>query len=213
MGMYLVKTPPIIRSVFSDLVWKVDGTDSKEVFLTFDDGPVPTITPWVLDIMRDYHFKGTFFCVGDNVRKYRNIYDRILNEGHMTGNHTYHHINGWTTDHEEYLDDVAKCDATFDSVLFRPPYGKMRPGQSTHIKNTKTIIMWDVLSGDFDHTITPEKCLNNVIENYSKGSIIVFHDSLKSETNLRYALPRVLEHLAENDFVSSSLECLVMENV
>jgi peptidoglycan-N-acetylglucosamine deacetylase len=208
--MYLVKTPQVVQNIFSDFVWSLP-TDKKEVFLTFDDGPIPEVTPWVLDVLAEFDCKATFFCVGDNVRKYPNIFDRILDEGHNVGNHTYHHLNGWTTDQETYLEDVKKCDRLVSSDLFRPPYGKLRRSQSQILKLIKTVVMWDVLSGDFDTSISNEKCLSNVMDNYSNGSIIVFHDSLKAEEKLRFVLPKFLEHLKENGYVSKSLEASVYE--
>jgi len=208
--MYLVKTPPIVKTIFADFVWHID-TDIKEVFLTFDDGPIPGLTPWVLDILAEYNSKATFFCVGENVKKHRSIFDRIIQEGHTIGNHTYNHLNGWNTENEVYIQNVAGCDNFMETNLFRPPYGKMKPSQSSVIKSEKTVVMWDVLSGDFDLSITKEKCLTNVIENYSQGSVIVFHDNIKAEEKLKYVLPAFLEHLAENGFVASNLDCLIHE--
>lgn len=208
--MYLVKTPQVVQNIFSDFVWSIP-TDQKEVFLTFDDGPIPEVTPWVLDVLKAYDFKATFFCVGDNVRKYDSIYDRIMEEGHSIGNHTFNHLNGWTTDQETYLENIKECDLLVQSDLFRPPYGKLRRSQSQVLKLIKTVVMWDVLSGDFDQSITPEKCLSNVLDNYSNGSIIVFHDSIKAQHNLRYTLPKYLDHLKSNGFVSKSLEAAVYE--
>ncbi len=208
--MYLVKTPPIVKTIFADFVWHID-TDIKEVYLTFDDGPIPGLTPWVLDVLADFNSKATFFCVGENVKKNRSIFDRIVREGHTIGNHTYNHLNGWNTENEVYLQNVAECDRYMETNLFRPPYGKMKPSQSSLIKSEKTVVMWDVLSGDFDLSITKEKCLTNVIENYSQGSVIVFHDNIKAEEKLKYVLPSFLEHLAENGFVASNLDCLIHE--
>ena len=208
--MYLVKTPPIVKTIFADFVWHID-TDIKEVYLTFDDGPIPGLTPWVLDVLAEYNSKATFFCVGENVKKNRSIFDRIVREGHTIGNHTYNHLNGWNTENEVYLQNVAECDRYMETNLFRPPYGKMKPSQSSLIKSEKTVVMWDVLSGDFDLSITKEKCLTNVIENYSQGSVIVFHDNIKAEEKLKYVLPSFLEHLAENGFVASNLDCLIHE--
>ena len=205
--MYLVKTPPIIKTIFSDFVWSLD-TDSKEVFITFDDGPIPELTPWVLDELKKYDFKATFFCVGDNVRKYPEIYQRIIAEGHSVGNHTYNHLNGWNNDLDTYLENIKKCDNIVSSDLFRPPYGKMKPNQSAVIKTEKSIIMWDVLSGDFDQTISQEKCLSNVMDNFVPGSIIVFHDNLKAEKNLKYVLPRFLNHLTKEGYKSQNLDVL-----
>ena len=208
--MYLVKTPPIVKTIFADFVWHID-TDIKEVYLIFDDGPIPGLTPWVLDVLAEFNSKATFFCVGENVKKNRSIFDRIVREGHTIGNHTYNHLNGWNTENEVYLQNVAECDRYMETNLFRPPYGKMKPYQSSLIKSEKTVVMWDVLSGDFDLSITKEKCLTNVIENYSQGSVIVFHDNIKAEEKLKYVLPSFLEHLAENGFVASNLDCLIHE--
>lgn len=208
--MYLVKTPPLIKTIFSDFVWNVD-TQDKEVYLTFDDGPIPEVTPWVLDQLKKYDFKATFFCVGDNIRKHPELYQEILLEGHSIGNHTYHHINGWHTDHQTYLQDVSLCDTIMSTTLFRPPYGKLRPSQSTIIKADKTVVMWDVLSGDFDQTITPEKCLSNVLDNFENGSIIVFHDNIKAINNLKYTLPRFLAHLHKLGYHCHNMEALTME--
>lgn len=205
--MYLVKTPPFIKTLFSDFIWHVE-TEDKEVFLTFDDGPIPELTPWVLDVLKEFDFKATFFCVGDNVRKYPEIFERLIDEGHSIGNHTYNHLNGWLTDQESYIKNIQKCDQVMETDLFRPPYGKMRLSQSSIIKTEKTIVMWDILSGDFDQNITKEKCLNNVIENYVAGSIIVFHDNIKAEVNLRYVLPKFLEHLSEHGFKAQNLDAL-----
>ncbi len=202
--MYLVKTPPLIKTIFSDYVWSMP-TDNKEIFLTFDDGPIPEVTPWVLDVLAEYQSRATFFCVGENVKKYPMIFNRILIEGHTVGNHTFNHINGWLTDKETYLENVSLCDQYIQSPLFRPPYGKMRPGQALHLKSDKNIIMWDILSGDFDKNISTETCLDNVINNYEPGSIIVFHDSLKAEEKLRFVLPKFLKHLTENGFTATNI--------
>ncbi|MBC7884270.1 MAG: polysaccharide deacetylase family protein [Saprospiraceae bacterium] len=206
--MYLVKTPPLIKTIFSDLVWNI-STGDKEIYLTFDDGPIPELTPWVLDILAKYNFKATFFCVGENVKNHQDLYARILAEGHTTGNHTFNHLNGWHTENEEYIENIAKCDIFVESNLFRPPYGKLKPGQSAAIKGEKTIVMWDVLSGDFDLNISKEKCLQNVIGNYKPGSIIVFHDNIKAEEKLKYVLPLFLDHLSENGFTAKNMECLI----
>lgn len=203
--MYLVKTPPLIKSIFGEFIWDID-TDEKEVFLTFDDGPIPVVTPWVLDVLKEYGFKASFFCVGENVQKYPEIYNRILEEGHTVGNHTFNHLNGWLEENEEYLDNIKKCDHIFETHFFRPPYGKIKKSQFMSLNLSKSVVMWDILSGDFDQTITEDKCLNNVINHYRPGSIIVFHDSLKAEDKLTYVLPKVLEHLASNGYKSESLD-------
>lgn len=208
--MYLVKTPFLIKSLFSDYIWDIN-TDKKEVFITFDDGPIPHLTPWVLDLLKDYNFQATFFCVGDNISKYPDIYSRILEEGHTVGNHTFNHLNGWFTDKETYLDNIEACDRLLTTDFFRPPYGKLKRGQASAIKSGKKIVMWDVLSGDFDANITKEKCLNNVLENFEQGSIIVFHDNLKAEEKLRYVLPQFMEHLMNMGFRSSAIGNVIHE--
>jgi peptidoglycan/xylan/chitin deacetylase (PgdA/CDA1 family) len=210
--MYLVKTPPIIKTLFPDFIWHVE-TDEPRVFLTFDDGPIPGLTPWILDELSNYNFKATFFCVGENAARYPELVDQVLSEGHLLGNHTHNHLNGWLTDRDTYLANVEACDQVISTTLFRPPYGKIRRSQFHAIRSEKSVIMWDVLSGDFDPSISNEKCLSNVIDHYSPGSIIVFHDNLKSEKKLRYVLPRFLDHLAENSFVSENLECMMMDLV
>jgi peptidoglycan/xylan/chitin deacetylase (PgdA/CDA1 family) len=145
------------------------------------------------------------------VRKNPEIFYRILDEGHTVGNHTYNHVNGWLTDQRTYLDNIKKCETLVQSDFFRPPYGKMRRGQAAVVKTEKSIVMWDVLSGDFDQNITNEKCLSNVMDNYTKGSIIVFHDNIKAEAKLKYVLPLFLQHLSDNGFVSLNLEAVMYE--
>lgn len=176
-----------------DMLWNIDS-EKKELFLTFDDGPTPRLTEWVLDILSSFDAKATFFCLGKNVEQFSEIYQRIIKEGHGVGNHTYDHPNGWKTKDSSYCNNVKQCSELVDSKLFRPPYGKISRSQRKVLKEDYKIVMWDVLSGDFDLSITPEKCLSNVIYNSSKGSIIVMHDSLKAEKNLRYALPKMLDH-------------------
>jgi peptidoglycan/xylan/chitin deacetylase (PgdA/CDA1 family) len=210
MHKYFIKTPWIAKKVFSSYLWSLPA-DKKEVYLTFDDGPHPTITPWVLQQLNDFDAKATFFCIGNNVERYPETYQQILDEGHRTGNHTYHHLNGWKTKDERYLADIAKAAEIINSNLFRPPYGRVKNSQSKRIpdilQNTHSrIIMWDVLSADFDLSFSPEQCLNNVIENFASGSIIVFHDSEKAFRNLQYALPGTLEALNQLGFCFKTIE-------
>ena len=203
MHQYFIKTPWWARAIFSDYVWRMPTTE-KVVYLTFDDGPHPTITPWVLDLLHQYDAKATFFCIGDNVQKYGDVYQRILEEKHAIGNHTFHHLNGWKTKPEQYLADVAKAAELIDSNLFRPPYGKIKGTQARHLKNVMNpsakVIMWDVLSADFDVKITPEQCIDNVLKNVRPGSIVVFHDSKKAFPNLEKTLPVTLTHLKEDGY-------------
>lgn len=193
--MFLAKTPRVFQNLLTNYTWHIPTTE-KVLFLTFDDGPVPEETPWVLDTLRPYGAKATFFCVGDNVRKNPEIFQQILAEGHAVGNHTFNHLNGWKTHTFNYLKNVQRCGQVVNSPLFRPPYGTMRPAQTRRLKSRYRIVMWDVLSGDYDPAVTPEQCLQNVLDNVQPGSIILFHDSLKAEERMRYALPRVLEKLS-----------------
>lgn len=190
--MYFVKTPTFIRRLFPKLTWKMPVTE-KVLYLTFDDGPHPQITPWVLAQLEKHKAKATFFCIGENVQKYPDIYQQILEQGHAVGNHTYHHLNGWMTNNKVYYENIAQCTKLVNSSLFRPPYGRLTPWQIRQLRKDYRIIMWDVMSGDFDPTISKEQCLKNVLDNIEAGSIVVFHDSLKAEEKLRYVLPRILE--------------------
>lgn len=196
MHKYFIKIPWVVKKIFPDYIWHLPSADT--VYLTFDDGPHPTITPWVLDQLKEHNAQATFFCIGSNVEKYPEVYQRILNEGHAVGNHTYRHLNGWKTDDKTYLEDILEAAALLNANLFRPPYGRIKNKQAKQLfrimPNVK-IIMWDILGCDFDVSITPQQCLANVVENVSAGSIIVFHDSEKAFNNLRFALPKTLEFL------------------
>ncbi len=191
--MYLVKTPDFIQNLFPGFTWRIPNP-GKNIFLTFDDGPIPEVTPWVLDLLDEYDAKGTFFCVGDNIKKNPEIFREVKDRGHSVGNHTFNHLNGWATDNVTYLRNIRKADRSVKSELFRPPYGRIKPSQAKFLSRHYRIVMWDVLSGDFDPEISKEQCLQNVIKNTTEGSVIVFHDSLKAEEKLRYVLPKVLEH-------------------
>nr|BFF39532.1 polysaccharide deacetylase family protein [Tenacibaculum mesophilum] len=172
----------------------------KEIFLTFDDGPIPKVTEFVLDQLHLFNAKATFFCIGDNIRKYPAVFSRIINEGHSVGNHTFNHLNGWKNSNTTYINNINKCENLLShqkTKLFRPPYGKIKRKQAKQLlANGYKIIMWDVLSADFDPTITKEKCLQNVLRNVENGSIIVFHDSIKASDKLYYVLPKVLEEFS-----------------
>lgn len=202
--MYLVHTPNYVQALFPGFIWKMSG-NHKVLYLTFDDGPIPEVTPWVMDTLRQFEAKATFFCVGDNVRKYPEIFEALQDEGHSVGNHTHNHLSGWSTENITYFHNIRHCARLVPSNLFRPPYGKMKPSQVQFLQRHYRIVMWDVLSGDFDREITPQACSQNVINNAGPGSIIVFHDSLKAENNLRYALPRVLEHFHQQGYTFSGL--------
>lgn len=194
-----VKTPFLVKFLLPKLVWEVK-TIKKEIFLTFDDGPHPEITLKVLDILDEYKAKATFFCVGENVDKHPQTYSEILKRGHKTGNHTYNHLKGWVTKNKEYYQNINKCAARIDSNLFRPPYGRIGLSQISTLKNEYSIIMWSVLSRDFDRKVKPDECLRNAVSNSKKGSIVVFHDSLKSAENMLYTLPKFLDHFSKQGF-------------
>ena len=198
--MYLVKTPKLIQNIFPNYLWR-KSTEEKILYLTFDDGPIPDVTPWVLKQLKEYNAKGTFFCVGDNVKKHPEIFEAVKNQGHSVGNHTMHHLNGWTTEKEAYLKDIEDCAQLVDSNLFRPPYGRLKPKQASFLQQHYNIVMWDVLSGDFDEKISGEDCFQNVLKHTENGSIIVFHDSLKAFSRLEYLLPRVLAHYSKLGYV------------
>lgn len=191
--MYLVKTPQFVQTLFPNFIWKIP-TEEKVIYLTFDDGPIPEVTPWVLDVLRKADARATFFCVGDNVRKYPEVLESVVEAGHAVGSHTFHHLNGWGTENIRYFHDVRNGARIARTELFRPPYGRLTRRQAQFLQRHYEIVMWDVLSADFDGTLSGEKCLQNVIEHTEPGSIIVFHDSLKAEAQLKYALPRVLDH-------------------
>lgn len=209
MHKYFIKIPWWIKAVFPSYVWHIPVT-KKEVFLTFDDGPHPEITPWVLDELRKYNAQATFFCIGANVAKHPKVYKQILTEGHAVGNHTYHHVNGWKTSTADYLEDVKAAGEFIDSNLFRPPYGRIKRAQARQLnvamkKERMHIIMWDVLSADFDQSLSSTQCMRNVLENVGKGSVIVFHDSEKAFPNLKKSLPLVLDGLYSEGYESRKI--------
>jgi peptidoglycan-N-acetylglucosamine deacetylase len=195
---YLVKTPWWLKSLYPKCHWQMPR-GQKHLYLTFDDGPHPDETPFVLDALRQYGAKASFFCIGKNVLAYPALYERIKTEGHTVGNHTQHHVNGWKVRDELYLAEVATAAQHIHSGLFRPPYGRIRWSQLRKMSTYK-IIMWSVLSGDFDTTIDGQQCLNHVLRHTQDGSIVVFHDSAKASPRLRYALPKVLEAFSEQGF-------------
>lgn len=231
MNFTWVKAHRLIKTVFSNYVWDIPNSENK-VYLTFDDGPTPEITEWTLSQLKNYNAKATFFCIGDNVRKYPEIFQKVIDEGHSIGNHTFNHLNGWKTNNELYVKNVELCDiqiaegrrqkaevnmhfeeenlqsniCVLQTYLFRPPYGKIKPSQSKKLRKMGyKIIMWDIISYDFDATVSEITCLENVLNNVQSGSIIVFHDSKKAFTNLEYVLPRTLSFLNEKGFVCEKL--------
>lgn len=227
MKPYLTKTPNLIQKHFSNYTWSLSA-EKKVIYLTFDDGPHPEITPWVLRLLEKYKAKATFFCVGDNIKKYPAVFEQILHQNHRIGNHTFNHLNGWKTKNNIYFDNIERTEEIFrakseiirkfksqisnpkfqtikaktlNSKLFRPPYGKIKPSQAKALlQQDYQIIMWDVLSGDFDQNTSKEQCLKNTIKHIQNGSIVVFHDSEKAFKNLEYVLPEFLEYFSEKGF-------------
>ncbi|MDR7369249.1 polysaccharide deacetylase family protein [Flavobacterium aquidurense] len=206
MSFYWVKTNSFIKTVFSKYCWDIPNNE-KKIYLTFDDGPTPEITDWVLSELKKFDAKATFFCIGKNIKTNFSLFKKVITEGHCIGNHTMNHINGWKSQNDEYIENVINCasilaeEKSTETLLFRPPYGKIKKQQSKILRNLGyKIVMWDVLSADFDQSITPEKCLENVTKNVKSGSVIVFHDSIKASQNLKFALPKTLHFLKENGY-------------
>ncbi|MDD3721285.1 MAG: polysaccharide deacetylase family protein [Lutibacter sp.] len=203
MKHYFIKTPNLLKFIFKNWSWRLSSKE-KVLYLTFDDGPTPEITEWTLQELNKYHAKATFFCIGKNIAEHRDIFQKIINENHAIGNHTNNHVNGWKTKTDAYLQNIEDAEKYFKEnpkskiqnlKLFRPPYGKLTLSQSKKIrKKGYKIIMWDVLSADFDSAVSNEKCLENVIRNIQNGSIIIFHDSVKASEKLKFVLPKVLEY-------------------
>lgn len=196
---YFIKTPKLLHSLYRDAVWFLPNTENK-IYLTFDDGPVDPITSKCLDILSKYDTKATFFCVGDNVSKNPELFGRIKEDGHSIGNHSYNHINGWKTENKDYFNNIDQCSKLVDTTLLRPPYGKIKRSQLKELKEDYKIIMWDVLSGDFDPKVTVEQCVENVVKNTASGSIIVMHDNEKCGNKMLEALPQILECLIEKGY-------------
>jgi peptidoglycan/xylan/chitin deacetylase (PgdA/CDA1 family) len=200
--MYFVRTPWLLRKLYPKLIWKADH-NARCIYLTFDDGPIPIVTPFVLNILKQYNAKATFFCIGDNLNKHPDIFEQVKSDGHAIGNHTYNHLKGWDTDNQTYLNNFLLADKLLDTKLFRPPYGRIKRSQVKLLKDAKPgleVIMWTVLSGDFDAAIGPEKCLQNVLNNTDNGAIVLFHDSLKAFPRLEYTLPKVMEQWSREGF-------------
>jgi peptidoglycan/xylan/chitin deacetylase (PgdA/CDA1 family) len=198
--MYFVKTPKWLKKFFGNYFWDIPETE-KKLYLTFDDGPHPVATPFVLEALKKHDAKATFFCIGKNVMAAPDIYKKILQEGHSVGNHTHNHLNGWKTQDKLYIENILQAAKKIDSKLYRPPYGRIKKSQQRQLKHEGfEIIMWDVLSGDFDRNVSPENCLRNVTKNARSGSIIVFHDSEKAFPRLQFALPRALDFFASQGY-------------
>ncbi|MEQ1585521.1 MAG: polysaccharide deacetylase family protein [Cyclobacteriaceae bacterium] len=214
------QTPFFLPWLFPDLVWRI-STKEKKIFLTFDDGPVPGPTEFVLATLKKFEARATFFCIGDNVRKHPTVFAQIAEAGHSIGNHTFNHLKGWNYSTKDYLANIELCTNQISShnsqstnngrllsagsMLFRPPYGRITRNQIKSLKESYKIIMWDVLTQDYFQSMSPERCLNGSLKATRPGSIIVFHDSLKAERNLNYTLPRYLDYFSKQGFVFSAL--------
>lgn len=200
-----IRPPRIIKKLYPDFIWRIED-DPDGVFLTFDDGPTPGITEWILSTLRKYNAKATFFVLGKNVELYPDLHQMILQEGHKVGNHTYSHQKGWGMPLERYLEDVDCAHGLVQSELFRPPYAQVTPSQMRMVARNYKIVMWDIVSRDYNPKLSPQSCLEGVVKHIRPGSIIVFHDSQKSFRNMSYALPRVLEKIRE-----MGLRCKILE--
>jgi len=205
--LYLTSSPFWLQWFYPTLTWHKNRKE-KIIYLTFDDGPIPVVTPYVLNTLKKFNAQATFFCIGENIDKYPEIFSDVISEGHTVGNHTQSHLKGWNTRDDDYLNNVRKCSELTGSQLFRPPYGRIKKSQITAINKQfpeTEIVMWDVLSGDFDQTISSRTCISNVLKNTRNGSIIVFHDSIKAFGRLEQSLPIILEKLSAQGFVFRTL--------
>ena len=214
MDLMWVKTNRFVKWIFRKYIWDIKNSENK-IYLTFDDGPIPEVTEWVLETLKQQEVKATFFCIGDNIKKHPAIFQKVIESGHSIGNHTFNHLKGWNSRKEEYIKNTILCEEAINektknlnlkTKIFRPPYGKIKPSQSKILRKMGyKIIMWDVLSVDYDKEISPEQCLENIIKNTVPGSIIACHDSLKAFKNLEYALPKAIEYLKNKGFVFETI--------
>ncbi len=212
--MRLYKTPKLVKQFWQTYTWQ-KNTAERKIYLTFDDGPIPVLTEYVLEVLADFNAKASFFCVGDNVLKNPGIFQKILAAGHQVGNHTFHHLKGTKKDTSTYLNNVAQCQEIFQKTgwempseqlpLFRPPYGRLKNTQAQGLKKHYQLVMWSVLTYDFDATLSPEQCYQNAVAATENGAIVVFHDNWKAEGNLRYVLPRFLAHFSRQGYQFESL--------
>lgn len=198
--MLIERPPSLYRVLFPEAIWRIKRRGRKVVYLTFDDGPVPEVTPWVLDTLDHYGVKATFFLVGDNVRRNPGLLDEIRRRGHSYGNHTMHHVQGMKSSWRAYLRDITEADALIDSPLFRPPHGLLWGGQAKAIKHKYNLVMYDLITRDYNRRLTPQQVFDNVRRYVRNGSIIVFHDSLKAIRNMQWAMPRAIEWLKQQGY-------------
>lgn len=204
--MLPVKIPRTFTSLFPGITWRINDP-GRTLYLTFDDGPTPEITDAVLEILDSYNARATFFCIGRNAERHPALYRKIIAKQHVTGNHTYSHLKGWYTNNAVYYNDIILASRFIDSGLFRPAYGLIKPSQVRYLKHHYRIVMWSVLSYDYDSSISPQRCLNNVIRHADNGSIVVFHDSVKASNNVLSVLPKVLDHFSNLGFIFKALSC------
>lgn len=195
----LIRPPLLFRKIVRGALWRMNKKE-KKIYLTFDDGPVPSATTDVLSILKKFNVKATFFCVGENVKKHPEIFQQLIDDGHALGNHTFHHVDGWNTTTRSYLREVQQCAEVFSSKLFRPPYGRMRPAQRKAIQRKYKIVLWDVLTYDFDKNWSGEDCLQTALKYSREGSIVVFHDSEKAKERMLFALPKFIEEMLGKGF-------------
>jgi peptidoglycan-N-acetylglucosamine deacetylase len=203
--MHFARIPGLGSLLFRDALCRINEDGQKTAYLTFDDGPIPEITPGILDILAEYKVKATFFCVGDNVKKHPEIYKRLIGEGHTAGNHTFNHMDGWKVSDKEYMENIDKCSEFVKSDLFRPPYGRLKLSQYKRLKDKFKIVLWDVLSGDYNPNLDTQKCLGIVKKNTRKGSILVFHDNLKTQNKIPELLSGTLDFMRDKGYTLKAL--------
>lgn len=211
---YFVKTPGWLKKLYPGCVWDMPEKE-KTLYLTFDDGPHPAITPVVLQLLKKYNAKATFFCIGEQVARYPDIFQQVINEGHAVGNHTFRHVNGWKTRGTDYITDIKRADEYIHSPLFRPPYGRMKKSQLrwlTKGENKMTVVMWNILAGDWDILLEPAVCFDRVKRKVSEGDIIVFHESEKAWDRMSYSLPKLLEYYTLNGFCFSKIDPVLFKS-
>jgi peptidoglycan-N-acetylglucosamine deacetylase len=230
--MFIHKTNFLMRALYPNFIWRIPS-GKKEIFLTFDDGPIPEITEFVLEELNKYQAKATFFCIGGNIEKYPNVFQKVVNQQHTIGNHTFNHLRGWDTEEDIYIENFRKCEdiivescsmfdvrnsdiehrtsniehrtSNIENRKFRPPFGRIKRSQAKEILKSHEIVMWDVLTGDYDQSLSKERVLSKALQHTEQGSIVLFHDSLKASKNMMYALPKFLEHFSERGFIFKAL--------
>ncbi len=203
--MFIEQPPSIIRALYPKALWRMSPQE-KVVYLTFDDGPIPEVTPWVLDLLDKYNIKACFFMVGDNVRKHPEVFKMVKDRGHLVGNHTFNHIRGFEYKGKSYLKNIEKADEWIGSLFFRPPHGHLRRNQLLALRKKYKVVMWDLVTRDYSKKLNGEQVFKKVKKYVRNGSIIVFHDSLKAEKNMKYALPRSIEYLLQQGYVFKTFE-------